>query len=240
VFCHPFALIGALGALLASFGAALAAHWDLAFSLLIASFVLVLGGALIAALQRAGCARRIKGDIGWICASPQPPHVIAHSFGTYIIGQVLTHQDVSFDRVALVGSVLPRDFAWDGLLEDGRPAFGEVRNETGARDWVVWLAGRARWLAWTLAMLVAEGFRSARLCTTDGPWSSCETCVGPSPYGLVHNVPRNSTQRRVSRPAHAQRLWLPFLWASAGRVRRLCVHVLGRCGLPSGRPDVAV
>lgn len=58
--------------------------------------------------------------------------VIAHSFGTYITTQILSHNsDVVLDRLILCGSVIPTDFRWDMV-----PTFpkGGVINEVGTKD----------------------------------------------------------------------------------------------------------
>lgn len=66
----------------------------------------------------------------------QSPSVVAHSFGTYILGFTLLRFDfIRFNKVILCGSILPRDFPWDKLIERGQVQ--AVRNEYGVRDpWV--------------------------------------------------------------------------------------------------------
>jgi hypothetical protein len=66
----------------------------------------------------------------------QTPSVVAHSFGTYILGYTLLRFDfIRFNKVILCGSILPRDFPWDRLIERGQVQ--AVRNEYGVRDpWV--------------------------------------------------------------------------------------------------------
>ena len=66
----------------------------------------------------------------------QTPSVVAHSFGTYILGYALLRFDfIRFNKVILCGSILPTDFPWDKLIERGQVQ--AVRNEYGVRDpWV--------------------------------------------------------------------------------------------------------
>ena len=66
----------------------------------------------------------------------QTPSVVAHSFGTYILGYTLLRFDfIRFNKVILCGSILPREFPWDKLIERGQVQ--AVRNEYGVRDpWV--------------------------------------------------------------------------------------------------------
>jgi len=66
----------------------------------------------------------------------QSPSVVAHSFGTYILGYALLRFDfIRFNKVILCGSILPREFPWDKLIERGQVQ--AVRNEYGVHDpWV--------------------------------------------------------------------------------------------------------
>src|SRR5208337_4179953 len=60
----------------------------------------------------------------------QAPSVVAHSFGTYILGYTLLRFDfIRFNKVILCGSILPRDFPWDKLIERGQVQ--AVRNDFG-------------------------------------------------------------------------------------------------------------
>jgi alpha-beta hydrolase superfamily lysophospholipase len=71
----------------------------------------------------------------------QYPSIVAHSFGTYILGNALLRYDwLAFNKVILCGSILPTDFPWDKLIERGQVQ--AVRNEFGVRD--VWTR-LARW-----------------------------------------------------------------------------------------------
>jgi hypothetical protein len=64
------------------------------------------------------------------------PSLVAHSFGTYIVGYAMLRYDfLRFDKILLCGSILPIDFPWDVLLERGQVRM--VRNEIGAKD--VWV-----------------------------------------------------------------------------------------------------
>ena len=70
--------------------------------------------------------------------------IIAHSFGTYIIGEILKRGfDLQIDRLILCGSVLPQGFPWHQY--QGRFADDKVVNECGKADiWPV-LAQSASW-----------------------------------------------------------------------------------------------
>jgi tetratricopeptide (TPR) repeat protein len=64
------------------------------------------------------------------------PSIVAHSFGTYILGYALLRFDtLRFNKVILCGSILPLDFPWDRIIARGQVQ--AVRNEFGVRDpWV--------------------------------------------------------------------------------------------------------
>lgn len=69
------------------------------------------------------------------------PSIVAHGFGTYILGySLLKYAWLRFDRVLLCGSILPVDFPWDVILNRGQ--VGAVRNEYGTHDLSARLAGR--------------------------------------------------------------------------------------------------
>lgn len=61
------------------------------------------------------------------------PSIIAHSFGTWLLGALLSrYDDVVFDKLVLNGSILPSNFGWAKLLNEQR-VLG-VRNEIGSID----------------------------------------------------------------------------------------------------------
>ncbi len=63
------------------------------------------------------------------------PSIVAHSFGTYILGYaLLRYSYLRFGKVILCGSILPKGFPWDKIIERGQVQ--AVRNEFGTED--VW------------------------------------------------------------------------------------------------------
>jgi pimeloyl-ACP methyl ester carboxylesterase len=75
----------------------------------------------------------LMNDRRFDASSDNLPSIVAHSFGTYILGHALAKfPHIKFDRVILCGSILPRDFPWDHLLARGQVK--AVRNEYGAKD----------------------------------------------------------------------------------------------------------
>jgi len=70
-----------------------------------------------------------------------PPCIVAHSFGTYILGNALLSYDyLRFNKIILCGSILPTNFPWHELIDRGQVQ--AVRNEYGTRD--IW-TGIVRW-----------------------------------------------------------------------------------------------
>ena len=67
--------------------------------------------------------------------------VVAHSFGTYVVGRMVKRGD-TFDRVVLCGSILPRHFRFPAP----KGASNTVINDVGSKDvWPVW-ASKLSWL----------------------------------------------------------------------------------------------
>jgi pimeloyl-ACP methyl ester carboxylesterase len=62
--------------------------------------------------------------------------VIAHSFGTYVVAQLLKENfDIKFHRIIFCGSVVPYDFPFEQIQDRFRPP---IVNEVGTRD--IWPA----------------------------------------------------------------------------------------------------
>jgi pimeloyl-ACP methyl ester carboxylesterase len=75
--------------------------------------------------------------------------VIAHSYGTWILSQILTiNTNIKFSRIALCGSIIPRDFPWEKhCLQFGENADtrGHVVNDCGTRDPLPVVAESVTW-----------------------------------------------------------------------------------------------
>lgn len=62
-----------------------------------------------------------------------PPDVIAHSFGTWLIAEVLSHdQRIKLGRLVLLGAIVRPDFDWAAIVERGQVE--SVLNHGAARD----------------------------------------------------------------------------------------------------------
>lgn len=62
------------------------------------------------------------------------PSIVAHSFGTFILGNaLLRYQDIRVDKVILCGCILPTNFPWKELIENGQ--VNAVLNCVGVEDY---------------------------------------------------------------------------------------------------------
>lgn len=167
---------------------------------------LVRPGALLKWRQRmlrdrlASKVRRLTEGLG----DRQPgtrPDVIAHSFGTWLIGHaLLEHEDLRVDRVILMGSVLRPDFPWNEVVQ--RDQAEAIMNHFGRRD--VW-AGIAGYF-------IPESGPSGRR----GFDSGTGALNHPEPrYG--HSAFFDETAMRKS----YEELWRPFLQRPRGRLTEL-------------------
>lgn len=81
-------------------------------------------------------AERSDSESGIDYESHRYPSIVAHSFGTYILGNaLLKYKHIRFNKVILCGSILPEDFPWDQLIDRGQVQF--LRNEYGVNDYWV-------------------------------------------------------------------------------------------------------
>ena len=66
-------------------------------------------------------------------ARVQRPSIIAHSFGTYLVANLLhKYAELKFDKVILAGSIIKRDFDWDEIFRRGQ--VNSLRNDYGSLD----------------------------------------------------------------------------------------------------------
>ena len=111
--------------------------------------------------------------------------VVCHSFGTFVIGKILLDQfEVRFERIVLVGSVLPRTYPW---FVFSRERVRDVLNEVGTRD--VWPL-MAKACTWGYGIAGWLGFRQGAV-VKDRYWHS--------DHGALLNQD------------HARKNWAPFL-----------------------------
>ena len=116
---------------------------------------------------RRTAAERVWAAMKGAYSSPNVSHVsvIAHSFGTWIVGHLLTHEkSIRFHRVLFCGAILPADYAWaDVATKIDRPNFANaptvvVVNDCGTRDvWPIF----AKFMTWGYGPSGRWGFQNS-------------------------------------------------------------------------------
>lgn len=143
-----------------------------------------------------------------------PPHLIAHSMGTYLCGWALHYYEpVRFGRIILVGSVLPPAFPW----EANKASYSNVRNEVGLRDWVVHLVRMLRFVLPGFGASGVSGFigKPELIHTQTGSWEPCSACRSTSEAASapIHNVHHQGDHWiDLMTSGNPEDIWLPYLW----------------------------
>jgi hypothetical protein len=145
------------------------------------------------------------------------PSIIAHSFGTHLIGKALLKQPhITVDRVILTGAVLPKSYEWEKLVEEPTRV-NQVRNEMGKKDRIVCLAGLVGWLIRDhIGNAGLKGFNknSQIIHTSKGPFGECKECENLKKAACIHNIPIEyfTHSDHFIDVRYARTFWLPFLW----------------------------
>lgn len=166
-----------------------------------------------APLRRAGALRSWIRQAGQY-TSYSRPHIIAHSFGTYLTGSALkTFPDVSARRVVFVGCVLDEKFDWEGLLRQKPKAFEAIRNDWTGKDRVVRLGRLLKWRIPDFGSAGIFGFALGKLVhNVASPSQTCSSCA-PGADAQIHNFDCTGLGHSDTfLGGHAARFWLPFLW----------------------------
>jgi pimeloyl-ACP methyl ester carboxylesterase len=145
------------------------------------------------------------------------PHIIAHSFGTFLTGWVLkSFPGVKARRIVLVGCVLREDFDWLDIYTRKTSAFDAIRNEWTNQDSVVRLAGLIRYRIPDFGQAGLTGFTPVPnwIHSVASPDFDCAPCTD-KPDALIHNYDCSGLGHSDAfiGAIHASRYWLPFLWA---------------------------
>jgi pimeloyl-ACP methyl ester carboxylesterase len=200
-------------------GAAVLVCFDHGWLAILVALVAIVTSPVAAWLTRRRCVAEFKRQLSAAVGHVPVPHLIAHSFGTYLTGNALRKfPDLSFQKIIFIGSVLPSTFDWK-TIQTERNAFVEIRNEKGLRDQVVPLLRWVRWIARDLGAAGIGGFQGDPTYVHDeqSAWGPCPTCVSGS--APIHNVALEDFLHSdtLLGPGHARRLWLPYFWGYAPR-----------------------
>ncbi|MBI4480963.1 MAG: hypothetical protein HY651_13165 [Acidobacteria bacterium] len=172
-------------------------------------------------LRRRLALNAVKTQITPHMLRGERPHIIAHSFGTYLIGTSLKKfPEVRAADLIFSGCVLTRTWNWKALhFPKNRFAFTRVRNEVAERDWIVFLAYMLNELIWGFGMAGLSGFREEPhfIHSVPSPHVPCDQCkrrLWKVPAAPVHNVFCREIGHNDANigPGFAASFWLPYLW----------------------------
>jgi hypothetical protein len=184
-----------------------------------------LASRILAGRRRERILRAFKLHWDKTVGAGRPPYIIAHSFGTYLVGAALDRfSDLRVERLILTGCVLKSHFPWaslQGVRHSRR--FKSVHNEMAKKDLVAVLAKLLEGFVPPMGHAGVFGFNDPDICLAwDDPWKvgeqwsfdpGSEHALGQKSF-VVHNV----AHRGLSHSdyfiglSHARTFWLPFFW----------------------------
>lgn len=133
---------------------------------------------------RQGPIRRITRDLNDIIASNPSSQIVvfAHSFGTYIVSEILRDEPhIKFSRLLLCGSIIKEDYRWANLAS----CPGLIVNDAGRKDiWPVIAAA----ITWGYGPSGRYGFKTSRV------------------RDRFHDIAHSD----FFEPALVEKYWLPF------------------------------
>lgn len=141
------------------------------------------------------------------------PHVIAHSFGTYIYLRLAQkYSYLRFDTVILAGSVLKTHTDWRGLSQSSPDIYFRVRNDLAGKDIPVRIGYWLRGLLPGFGNSGIVGFKGEGIHDVNSPLASCAQCI--SAPAKVHNFrnPELGHSEAFQSDGYAAAAWLPYLW----------------------------
>lgn len=174
--------------------------------------------------RRHSTVNKVKAKLDQHNGSGLPPHLIAHSLGTYLVGTAIAkYPDLRFDRLIFIGCVLPRSFDWNSIYSRSttkkKPVFRDLRNEVGGRDWVVSFAGMLAKILPASGVGIAgrKGFLADKreyVHDVTNSWTVCEHCTDKASKLTIHNIPLDQFEHvdQFRSPRYAEKFWLPYLW----------------------------
>lgn len=143
--------------------------------------------------------------------SGRPPHLIAHSLGTYLAGNATARfSPVRFNRIVYCAAVVRRNFDWKAFTSQGRVRY--VRNETGLKDPVPLVTALLSLFGREFGSAGLHGFEPKASVVHSVPEQDrvCPSCVsGRAP---VHNLPLPFEHSDYFEGGlQCEEYWLPFL-----------------------------
>ena len=171
----------------------------------------------------------------------RPPHIIAHSFGTFLVGAALSkYTDLRVGRLILTGCVLKADYPWASFVRSkNSQRFTAIHNEMAKRDLIAVSAQLLQGFVPPMGHAGVFGFTDKRITRNwddarlvDSQWHSDSQCgeTNQTDHVLVHNIAHQGLGHSdyFIGMSHARTFWLPFLWEiSPGlyeRFKDLCIE----------------
>jgi pimeloyl-ACP methyl ester carboxylesterase len=220
-------------------------HQFSARALWIASVPLaVFCSGVVAALHRRSTVANVFDQCQPVLSTVAPPHVIAHSFGTFLFGCLLERfRSVRVGEVLLVGCVLKSNFPWRRLTRYRIGSVSTVRNEVAGQDWLVRLAGVIGCVVPNLGSAGVSGFHGPLdiVHTQEDCLGPCETCESVGFLAPVHNVSLSECGHcdLLRGDSHARVFWLPVLWGIQPFEFRLFVTLCAEAAFYEEAGDLA-
>ncbi len=200
-----------------------------------AAAVLVAGCWFLSWRRRRALTNSFVEFVDKVAGDGPRPHIIAHSFGTYLLGLMMTVHRVKVGKIILTGCVLSRRFPWQRVAG----LFETVRNEVAGQDGVPLLAMALRPFVKYMGSSGLLRFRCQGALDLNDPRDHWKACTFPScPCGRYSPVQKvrviNARYEELTHDDfhagchHSRTFWLPFLWDISPRAyedfRELCLE----------------
>jgi pimeloyl-ACP methyl ester carboxylesterase len=156
----------------------------------------------------------------------EPPHIIAHSFGTYLTAIIFQRYEwARADRIIFAGAAVAEDFPWGSVHHGpapGQEKFNKLRNDWFPHDSVIELADWVKEIPW-FGCAGAYGFNVVGGLVHSINGSRLEHgCCRTGGCVPIHNVRRDigavaepavvDHSLVYLTPANVAQFWLPYLW----------------------------
>ena len=204
-------------------------YWDVLPGLtawgiyLIGTLTTVLILNLYADRFRGKVIEKVYRKVADTAANDTPPHLIAHSLGTFLSSMALRKfQGLRYNSVILNGCVLARRFPWSRM----RLRYENVTNEVGRDDFVPYAATILGWLVPGMGCAGRRGFKGNKSTvhnvTPEEKYPNCRSQKCPCEEHVdidvcdatIHNVHHEKLDHSdyFKGLNHAWKFWLPTLW----------------------------
>lgn len=215
-------------------------NWLLDLAYIVGTIAAVSAAHRYAAKLRKSVVLEVYKRITGIAGNRQPPYLIAHSFGTFLLGQLLQRfGDWSCHTVILTGCVLRCRFPWRNMTTQ----FKYIWNEVAGADLIPLAAGVLGLSVRDMGASGILGFGGTAVEVHDiipqnispncrGKACGCsEHATHPECSARVHNVRYRQFQHSdyFEGKDHAWRAWLPTFWGYNPVLYRRFIEACQEC-----------